>query len=141
LFLHHADPTSYVLFQSYGGGYGGGGGGGYGGGGGGGTFKVTRFQSRISGSFEIVYFFLSGYGGGGGGYGGGGGGGYGGGFGGGGGYGGGNLFSPRVSQSTGADLVWYRDSAGGGGDRMSALGAGLGNIDWSRQSLSKFEKK
>ncbi|KAK8844128.1 ATP-dependent RNA helicase DBP2-A [Kwoniella newhampshirensis] len=53
-------------------------------------------------------------GGGGGGYGGGGGGGYGGG--GGGGYG------------------------GGGGDRMSQLGNGLGNIDWSHQTLSKFEK-
>lgn len=30
---------------------------------------------------------------------------------------------------------------GGGGDRMSNLGAGLGNIDWNSQALSKFEKK
>lgn len=29
----------------------------------------------------------------------------------------------------------------GGGDRMSNLGAGLGNIDWGKQSLTKFEKK
>lgn len=28
-----------------------------------------------------------------------------------------------------------------GGDRMSNLGAGLGNIDWNSQQLSKFEKK
>jgi ATP-dependent RNA helicase DDX5/DBP2 len=29
----------------------------------------------------------------------------------------------------------------GGGDRMSNLGNGLGNIDWGNQQLSKFEKK
>ncbi|KAJ9124301.1 ATP-dependent RNA helicase dbp2 [Naganishia vaughanmartiniae] len=58
-----------------------------------------------------------GYGGGGGGYGGGGGG-YGGG---GGGYGGGG-------------------GGFGGGDRMSQLGQNLGNIDWSHQTLTKFEK-
>ena len=57
------------------------------------------------------------YGGGGGSYGGGGGGGYGGGYGGGGGGGG-----------------------GFGGDKMGALGANLGNIEWSKQSLTKFEK-
>lgn len=28
-----------------------------------------------------------------------------------------------------------------GGDRMSNLGAGLGNIDWGQQQLTKFEKK
>lgn len=28
-----------------------------------------------------------------------------------------------------------------GGDRMSGLGAGLGNIDWAKQQLTKFEKK
>jgi hypothetical protein len=38
-------------------------------------------------------------------------------------------------------LVWLLGGGGGGGDRMSGLGAGLNNIDWSRQQLSKFEKK
>lgn len=58
---------------------------------------------------------------GGGGYGGGGGGGYGGGYGGGG-YGGGG------------------GGHGGGGDRMSNLGTGLHNIDFSTEQLVQFEK-
>jgi hypothetical protein len=29
----------------------------------------------------------------------------------------------------------------GGGDRMSGLGSNLTDIDWSHQTLSKFEKK
>ena len=36
-----------------------------------------------------------------------------------------------------ADLIFV----GGGGDRMSGLGAGLNNIDWGRTTLAKFEKK
>ncbi|CAE6456215.1 unnamed protein product [Rhizoctonia solani] len=52
------------------------------------------------------------------------GGGYGGGYSGGGGYGGGG----------------HGGYSGGGGDRMGGLGGGLRAVDWSSQSLTKFEK-
>lgn len=35
----------------------------------------------------------------------------------------------------------HADDFTGGGDRMSGLGANLGNVDWASQSLAKFEKK
>ena len=129
------------LCQSYGGGYGGGGGGGYGGGGGGGTFNSTPLQAehrthpRSFGSFyqvtevaaadtavvdtvvaavvgSVVVVTEVG-----------------------------NYFRLAQARALELSMFYYLDVAGGGGDRMSALGAGLGNIDWSRQSLSKFEKK
>ncbi len=45
--------------------------------------------------------------------------------------------SPRMPHADACDCL----IGGGGGDRMSGLGAGLSTIDWSRQQLSKFEKK
>ncbi|CAD6886969.1 unnamed protein product [Tilletia controversa] len=111
--------------MSYGGGYSsrdsysGGGGGGYGGGGGGGGY------SRGGGGGG------GGYGGsGGGGYSGGGGGGYS--AGGGGGYGGGG-------GGYGGGGGGFGGGAGGG-DRMSALGAGLGAVNWDTAQLSTVRK-
>ncbi|KAG9011093.1 ATP-dependent RNA helicase dbp2 [Tulasnella sp. JGI-2019a] len=64
----------------------------------------------------------------------------GGGGGGGGGYGGGssNGYGGGGYGGSGGYGSW--GGGGGGGDKMGALGGGLRNIDWTSQSLTKFEK-